>query len=304
MDTPNPTELDAPKPPSGLDIWQALRQELKDNLYPLRSITLAPSVYHVYLHSDDFEVIDAIVPRIVEDVAAGLTEEVGRLNKESAPRRGRFRGWLRSTDQAAAPAPIEIPEGGWLVHIQADLDGELPRGRLGVVSKLTVPARPEYGGTPTIVTVKTVYTDGQRSSSSSMSSSPTAGDLQLSAPPAQTLRATLEYRDEAGDHLFPMRKELIKVGRGGSDAWVDVQVITTPKVSREHCWIRADANGRFFIRDVSTWGTSVNGQPIPAAVRSTQGEVVEPGAERELPAQATIALADAIQIRIRGEVQP
>jgi FHA domain-containing protein len=305
MDTPHATELETPKPPSGLDIWQALRQELQDNLYPLRSVTLAPSLYHVYLHPDDFDVIDGIVSRIVDDVSAALTEEVARLNRESAPRRGRFRGWRRSTDEAAAQGPIEVPDGGWRVHIQPDLDGELPRGRIGVVSKLTVPERPEYGGTPTIVTVKTIYTDGQRSTSPLVSSSPMAADGQQVSPtaPASTLRATLEYRDEAGDHLFPMRKDLIKVGRGGSDAWVDVQVITTPKVSREHCWIRADADGRFFIRDVSTWGTSVNGAPIPVAVRSAEGEVVEPGPERELPGDATITLADAVQIRIRAEAQ-
>jgi hypothetical protein len=302
MDMPHsPTGLDTSRPPSGLDIWQALKQELKDNLYPLRSVTLAPTVYHVYLHPDDFDVIEGIVQRIVEDVTAALTEEVGRLNKESAPRRGRFRNWLRATDDAPV-TPIEVPDAGWQVCIQADLDGELSRGRLGVLSKLTVPARPEYGGTPTIVTVRTVYADGQRASSSTSSAA-----TDVSASPAarqgSPLRATLEYRDEAGDHLFPVRKELIKVGRGGSDAWVDVQVITTPKVSREHCWIRSDASGRFFIRDVSTWGTSVNGELIPAAVRSAQGEVVEPGAERELPDQATIGLADAVQMRIRAEAQ-
>src|SRR5262245_43521024 len=166
MDMPHsPTGLDTSRPPSGLDIWQALKQELTDNLYPLRSVTLAPTVYHVYLHPEDFDVIEGIVPRIVEDVTAALTDEVGRLNRESAPRRGRFRNWLRAADDVPA-TPIEVPDAGWQVYIQADLDGELSRGRLGVLSKLTVPARPEYGGTPTIVTVKTVYADGQRASSS------------------------------------------------------------------------------------------------------------------------------------------
>jgi FHA domain/Protein of unknown function (DUF3662) len=291
MDMPNQSVGTAARPPSGLDIWQALRQELTDNLYPLRAVTLAPSVYHVYLHPDDFEVIEGIVPRIVEDVTAALSEEVDRLNRHAAPRGGRLRGWLRSSDEAAPP--IEVPDGGWQVFIQADLDGELPRGQFGLVSKLTVPPRPEYGGTPTILTVKAVFTEGRRASAATAVSGETATHASA--------RATLEYRDDAGDHLFAVRKDLIKVGRGGSDAWVDVQIVTTPKVSREHCWIRSDGSGRFFIRDVSTWGTSVDGQLIPPAVRSPQGEVVEPGAERELPAAAVIMLADAVRVQFRTE---
>src|SRR3954471_16301035 len=224
METPHArTQTDAPRPPSGLDIWQALKQELNDNLYPLRSVTLAPTVYHVYLHPDDFEIVEGIVPRIVDDVIAALTEEVARLNRQSVPRLG-LRGWLRSSDEGAPP--IEVPGDGWQVHIQADLDGELPRGRLGLVSKLTLPPRPDYGGAPTIVTVRTVFTDGRRSSSSSSSapavSSPSSTVTDVAEAPgpsaaadggeALRLRASLEYHDEAGDHLFAMRKELIKIG--------------------------------------------------------------------------------------------
>ena len=69
----------------------------------------------------------------------------------------------------------------------------------------------------------------------------------------------LTYVDEEGTHVFVMRKDLISIGRGGSAHWVDVQVVTSPRVSREHCRIRRDADGRFFLQDVSTWGTSVDG---------------------------------------------
>jgi pSer/pThr/pTyr-binding forkhead associated (FHA) protein len=98
----------------------------------------------------------------------------------------------------------------------------------------------------------------------------------------------LRYEDEEQQHIFVMRKESIKIGRGGagSGAWVDVQVMTSARVSREHCWIRTDANGRFFIQDVSTWGTAVNDAPIPAPERSADGAVVKPGAATELPAEA------------------
>ena len=48
-----------------------------------------------------------------------------------------------------------------------------------------------------------------------------------------------------------MQKDALVVGRGGSSAWVDVQVVTTAKASREHFRLRRDASGRFFIQDVS-----------------------------------------------------
>jgi hypothetical protein len=282
---------ETPRPPSGQDIWQALKEELRDNLYVLPSVTLAPAVFHVYLHADDFDVVEGIVSRIAAEMASALTREVESLNEESSRRRGALRGWLQPDDPMP---PIEVPAGGWEVDIQPDHDGELPRGTIGLVSKLTVPPRPEYGGTPTVRTVKVTFTDGHRTLSATEVST---GTTRTTSP----LRATLRYQDEAGDHVFPMRKELIKIGRGGSDAWVDVQVITTAKVSREHCWVRADADGRFFVRDVSTWGTSVDGQPIPPAVRSPAGQVVEPGAERELPRTAVLALADAVAIQFRAE---
>jgi predicted component of type VI protein secretion system len=96
-----------------------------------------------------------------------------------------------------------------------------------------------------------------------------------------------------------MQKDSLVIGRGGSAAWVDVQVVSTAKVSREHVRIRRDASGRFFIQDVSLWGTSVDGAPLPAAVKTAEG-VLQPGAERELPPRARIHLAEAVVIQFEA----
>ncbi len=304
-------ETSPPKPPSGRDIWRALKEELTANLYQLPFSTLAPTVYHVYLHEDDFDVIESIVPRLASEIAAALTADVERLNRVLARGRGRLRTLL---GQAEGMAPVEVPPGGWEIYIQPDHDHELPRGSIGIVSKLMVPAPPEYRGTPTVRTVRTVVTtDGRRASigipgeptsapppAPADTSRPDAGGA-LPAAAAFILRATLTYHDDEGDHAFAVRKDLIKIGRGGLDTWVDVQVITSAKVSREHCWIRNGADGRFFIRDVSTWGTSVNGQAIPPPVKSPEGLVVEPGAESELPADARIDLGETLTITFHAE---
>lgn len=285
--------METVKPPTGQDIWRALREELATNLYPLPATTLAPSVYHVYLHPEDFETIEGIVPRIVAEISSALTKDVERLNQASARRGGPLRSLL---GQHETVPPIEVPAGGWEIYIQADQDEELTRGTLGIVSKLMMPSTPEYGGTPTVRTVKTVVTDHRRSTSSAAT-----GPGTNTARTASTPRATLSYDDDDGHHVFIMRKDSIKIGRGGSDAWVDVQVITNPKVSREHCWIRYDGNGRFFIRDTSTWGTFVNGQVVPAPVRSADGVVTEPGAEHELAGDARIELSDALLLQFHPE---
>src|SRR5438477_8772836 len=88
MNTEGSHDGDIVKPPDGQAIWRALKDELLNNLYPLPFSTLPPTVYHVYLHPDDFEAIERIVPRIVSEVAAALTNDVEQFNKEAAPSGG------------------------------------------------------------------------------------------------------------------------------------------------------------------------------------------------------------------------
>jgi len=93
-----------------------------------------------------------------------------------------------------------------------------------------------------------------------------------------------------------VRKDLVSIGRGGSAHWVDVQVVSSPRVSREHCRIRRAADGRFFLQDVSTWGTSVDGQRVDPFVRQQEGRLEEVGHEHPLTGPTRIQLADAVVI--------
>ena len=109
-----------------------------------------------------------------------------------------------------------------------------------------------------------------------------------------------DYVDEQGPHIFVMRKDVVSIGRGGSAHWVDVQITTGPRVSREHCRIRRADDGRFFLQDLSTWGTSVNGQRVkPYVHTSPAGQLEETGQEHELPRDARIQLADALLIEFQ-----
>ena len=288
----------ATKTPTGVTIWQAMREELVLNMYPLPFTTLPPSIFYVYLHPSDFERIEGIVPRLVAELQRSLTDEVKKINQGRA-RSGGVLSRLIAQDEAP---PIEVPPGGWDVHIYPDRNDALKPGHLGIESMLPLPAPVEYGGPPTTRIVKSIVTETGRSSTTIEVGQPPASQpaSQPSLEADASERAVLRYEDDQGPHVFSMRKDTLSIGRGGSSVWVDVQVIAASRVSREHLRLRHDRTGRFFIQDVSSWGTSVNGRPLPAAVKGPDG-VLQPGEERELPPAAEIQLADALVIRFEGK---
>ena len=290
--------MKVPKPPSGRDIWEALRTEFSANLYELPSLVLPPTVYHVYLHAEDYAVVEGIIPRIKQEVANALTREVSRMNQETARQNGRI--WNRLRPDLSMP--VELPPRGWEVHVERDHDGELQRGQLGVLSKLMMPAPPDYSGPPTVLSVRSTFSGGQRTSTVSVPDAPTSRTATQGQDVADAIQAALSYVDEDGPHLFPLRKRCTKIGRGGSDAWVDLQVMADPRVSREHCWILHDTESQFFVRDVSSWGTSVNGEALAPPERTADGQVVAPGAVKELKSGDRIELAGVLTMTLQIEL--
>src|SRR6478672_7093272 len=171
----------AVKAPSGRTIWKAVRDELMLNLYPLPFSTIAPAVYHVYLHPDDFAAIEAVWARVVSQIEQALTAEVETVNR--GLRRSSRRVFRRLLDREDMP-PIEMPAGGWDVHLCADRNGEIDRGQLGIVSTLAMPAPPEYAGTPTTRIVKSVVGGGRRTSSTREVAQPAPGAQAAEVPSA------------------------------------------------------------------------------------------------------------------------
>jgi pSer/pThr/pTyr-binding forkhead associated (FHA) protein len=237
------------------------------------------------------------VPRLVAELQQALSDEVRRINQG----RERSGGVLsRLIAQSEAP-PIEVPPGGWEVQVNADRNGTLQPGELGIDSMLPLPPPLEFGGPATTRIVKSVLNETGRSSTTIEVAPAPAPGTSPAAEIDLRERATLTYDDEQGHHEFAMCKDTLSIGRGGSSVWVDVQVFTTSKVSREHCRLRRDRSGRFFIQDASSWGTSVNGSAIPPAVKGPDG-VLRPGTEQELPSPSRIQLADALVIEFAGNV--
>ncbi len=268
------------QPPSGDRIASEIERELQDRRYRLRHVTLVPAEYHVYLHPEDYSYVEPIVPRIAQDVEVCLNTLVERLNKPSA--------WSRLTAAPNHP-PIEVPVGGWAVHVRPAVNDDVGRGELGIHSRLAIPRPDQFHGSPTVRISETLVSANERRTTTRMQVEPVEA-IAVEPRPLLTAGPRLTYRDDTGEHVYVIAKELTKIGRGGSAHWVDVTVNTGAQVSREHCRIRRDAAGRLFLQDVSRAGTFLNGRPVPAFQTA--------GAECELHDGAAIGLADALTLTI------
>ena len=278
--------MTGPEPPTGERIASEVEREMEERLYRLRHVVLAPAEYHIYLHPGDFKHIEDVAPRIALDVQLCLNSRIERLN-----RRSRLSKLI-----TRRRAPIEIPAGGWAIYIKPALNNDVGPGELGIHSRLSVPSASRFGsGAGTMRIAQTVVSGTDRRTI--VRDEPDNGPAR-SRPHrgASTTGARLTYTDDGGAQAFVITKELIKVGRGGNAHWVDLTVITGPKVSREHCRIRRDSGGRFFIQDVSTWGTFLNGKQMPKFVEGHAHST-----ERELHDGASIRLADSVTLQFSIE---
>jgi pSer/pThr/pTyr-binding forkhead associated (FHA) protein len=81
---------------------------------------------------------------------------------------------------------------------------------------------------------------------------------------------------------------------------VDVRIASSPDVSREHARIRRDpATGAFFLIDLSSFGTTLNGRHVPVGYDKADGPKRENGAETPLPERAHIGLAGIVFLEFR-----
>jgi predicted component of type VI protein secretion system len=92
-----------------------------------------------------------------------------------------------------------------------------------------------------------------------------------------------------------MAKNQVVIGRGGKSFWVDLRLAAPPDISREHCRIRRDPEtGRFFLKDVSQFGTTIDGKRVQASLQSKDGEDRDQNIESPIPSRAVIGLADSV----------
>ena len=263
------------------DLIAAVVENMRRNLETLRYSTIAPSRYVVYLHPAEFARLEGIIPILQEETIRALTEELHRLNNPSGLRRygGRFFG--------DAALKVQTPTGEWHVEFMIDPDGELAEGDILIDSELLLPAQPELGVGERTRRITTAHSTQQVPAEDRT--------VRTREQPVSRPVATLTYEDQTGTHTFEMTTDAITIGRGGSSHNVDVRVVSSVDVSREHARIRRDAaTGQFFLIDLSTLGTTLNNRHVPRGVDDADGVRRDNGVETPLPDRARIGLAETV----------
>jgi hypothetical protein len=277
---------------TGDDIISELIRNADAGRFKVRYTILVPCIFNVFLHPRDYDLIQPIADLIREEAVRALKEHLSGLNK---PRTARPFG--KRFGSAGEPRPeYKILEKQWVVQFHSDQEERLRPGEIEIYSELGS-ARPKDFGAGAMTTFITRHNAGD--------SLTVAGNIDGAHPqvPARPVLARVRYRDSGMDKTFVMTSEEIVIGRGGKAVWVDLKLEGPADVSREHCRIRRDPKtGSFLIRDLSQFGTTVNGTPIPNSVERVEGgEKVDRNLEVLLPSPAKITLADVCTLEFEAE---
>jgi FHA domain-containing protein len=288
--TRQPATVDASPRLPARDIVQAIVRNMRENLEELPYSRLAPSHYVVYLHPNEFARLEGIASILEEQSRRALSDELERLSRRSL--------WRRSADRVIGASPRELEKAGseWHVTFLPDPDEELEEGGVLVYSELKLPPKPEPGSGERTRRITTVHT----------SHGTTVREQHVNAPvapgqaPAKRIAARIEYTDDSGPHSHDVVTDSVMIGRGGIAYPVDIRIVSSPDVSREHARIRRDpTTGIFYLIDLSSFGTTLNARHVPIGYEKVDGAKRENGAETALPDVARIGLADIVFLEFR-----
>lgn len=259
------------------DVIDAVLENMRQNLEPLKYSTLAPSRYVVYLHPAEYARLEGIIGILREQTVRALSEELGALNRQSTLKQY-ARKLLAGRGQDVR---VENP-AQWSVEFFPNADGDMPEGDILVDSELLLPADLELG-----IGERTRLVTTLRSGQGTTAKGRTVTDRV--SPAGAAPAAMLEYEDASGRHSIEIRST-VTIGRGGNAYPVDIKIVSSADVSRHHARIRLDErNGRFVLIDLSSLGTTLDGRHIPHGA----------DAETALPERARIGLADTVFLDFR-----
>jgi hypothetical protein len=290
---------------TGRDIVLAIGENMRQSLEPLVTKTIAPSLYQVYLHADDYDRLRSLFGELEEEAKRLLDGELERLNRGAAPAFPRI---LRKKKDATPAAPKFVSaEGRWTVRFQEDPNGALQPGDVEVISEFARPPESGYGAGSKTHRISTTRRLGQMttrrepdapaatSAVAAIAGAATAAPFP-SPVPQPTGFARIVYRDDRGIQTFFMAKDEIVIGRQAPDVWADLSIDTSLDVSREHARLQRTPTGAFRIKDLSKLGTTVNGAALPRSLEVTEGGVKDLDLWEALPDRARIGLAGVIYL--------
>jgi hypothetical protein len=269
------------------DLIEAVVDNMRKNLEPLKYSTLAPTRFTVYVHPTEYARLEGIIPILEGQTVRALADELHKLNHRSPIKR-----WLERLRGEHEPQ-IDSAGTEWQIEFRADPDGDMNEGDVLIDSELVLPARPDLGVGERTRRITTMH-DGHRTTTREHTVN------RPSQPLASTLFARVIYDDTSGQHAHDVVKDSVTIGRGGIAYPVDIRITSSVDVSREHARIRRDPQtGGFYLIDLSSLGTTLNGRHVPRGYEERDGAKRENGVETPLPDVARIGLADTVFLDFR-----
>lgn len=315
-----------------LDIVENMRAYREELLYS----SLVPTAFEVHLHPDDYARLEGIFPAIAAEARRALDEALGRHNRRvgpewlhkltrpGGPAQPAQEGWsitffrdendeLRAGEvlidsRLTLPQTPELGAGTRTRRITTSRIGQKVNTRAETIeaTPVTTPPIPVPSVAPPSVAPAPI-SPAPADVIAPVVAVPPVPAVSDTPPKDATVRtveppvfATLTFEDKAGRHTHAVTASQVVIGRGGPGYWVDVRVEAAQDVSREHVKLRRDSTtGQFFLKDVSLYGTTINGQRVASSIDSSNGAKTDLNLEVPLPSVARIGLADMVFVDFR-----
>lgn len=270
---------------SGRIIIDQLIRNMELGQFEMGYSILAPCIFSLYLHPEDYARLTGLFDLIREDARKALAGRLAELNAKPlgglVPAFGAKRG-------AKDRKPYKIACKDFSFEFLPDSEGVVPLGDVEIHSELNETPQPGYHGTKTTLLDREpgVGTVTGRAGGARPETRPFEPTQDA---PADRVYAEFRYEDDSGPQLYLMTQQEISVGRGGDGAQVSLALYTNDEVSREHLRVRRDpAQKRFLIVDNSMNGTWLNGKRL------------QRGMEQPLPAKSEISVAEVITLQFEA----
>ena len=255
---------------NGQTIINELIRNMELGRFEMAYSVLLPCVFAIYLHPDDHARLAGIFPLIIEDARRALGARVTEMN--------RARGGFGLSRSKKAEKEHRIASTNWVIEFYPDTEGTVPQGDVEIHSELNEAAQPAFRGTKTTLLGREPSVTSRR----------TGATQEIARP--EPAWAEIRYEDDSGPQTYLVSQNMVRVGRGGDDALMDVALYASDEVSREHLTLRREAaTGQFLITDRSTNGTWVNGRRL------------KKGIEEPLPERAEIGVGEVLTLQFEAK---
>jgi pSer/pThr/pTyr-binding forkhead associated (FHA) protein len=267
-------------------------EEFHAEILEMRYSHVVRSVFRVYLSGKDLRRLGPVLERTKAEAARALNEALAALNKKKK---------LRLPGISGQPKRYEAIGDGWKIEFHENTDDDADENPLIIQSEFAAAEKSSREADDRIGTETVRITKRQASGMTTTTTETIRTANMLNRTVNGTVFATFAYEDERGPQQFEMTKDRIKIGRGAVDTWVDLRLHAKQDISREHVQVRVDtATGKFFIKDLSTYGTTVDGRKLKPSIDRTGGVENDLNVEVPLPPKAKIGLAGVLTLQFRA----